>query len=80
MRVHRVSSLLTVSTAIFMAGLLIAATFESAPTRSSNVQAAPQDTGPKRAPSPKPPLGPIPSPSNAWPADTGAPTTRSSRC
>ncbi len=57
MRIHRIPSLLTVSTTILTAGLLIAATLETPPNRSSNVKAAPQNTKPSRVSTPQPPSG-----------------------
>jgi hypothetical protein len=57
MRVHRISSVLTISTAILTACLLIAASLETAPSRSSSVQAAHQNTGPSRPSTPQPPSG-----------------------
>lgn len=49
MRIRRIPSLLTVSATILTAGLLIAASLETPPNRSSNVKAAPQNTKPSRA-------------------------------
>lgn len=55
MRVYRVSSISTLVIAILTAELLIAASLDIAPNRLTNLQAAPQNTGPSRSTSPQPP-------------------------
>jgi hypothetical protein len=57
MRIQRTSSALTVSITILTAGLLIATTLQTPPNRSSSVQAATHNTGPRHASSPQPPSG-----------------------
>jgi hypothetical protein len=57
MRIHRIPSLLTVSTTILTAGLLISASLETPPNRFSNVKAAPQNAKPSRVSTPQPPSG-----------------------
>jgi hypothetical protein len=57
MRIHRVSSVLTICTTILTAGLLIATSWETPLNRSSSVQAGSQNIGPRRASSPQPPSG-----------------------
>jgi hypothetical protein len=56
MRAHRISSVLTVTTAILTAGLLIAESLETMPSSSLRVQAASQNRASTRASSPPPPL------------------------
>lgn len=57
MYVHRTSSLLIVSAAILTAGLLVAESLETPPSRFFSVQAASQKSGPIRASRPQPPSG-----------------------
>ncbi|MHB8502203.1 MAG: hypothetical protein ACYDHE_14825 [Candidatus Acidiferrales bacterium] len=57
MRIHRIPSLLTVSTTILTAALLISASLETPPNPSSTVKATQQNTKPSRVSSPQPPSG-----------------------